>query len=134
MPAPLHSDAIGKLILRLTLGGLILFHGISKILHPDALEPITKSVAAMGLPAAFGYAVYLGEVLAPLLILLGLFARFGGLLVVINMIFAVLLYHTSQILTLSKTGGFGLELQAFYLLCGLTVAFLGSGRYAVRPD
>ncbi|HEX4325272.1 MAG TPA: DoxX family protein [Burkholderiales bacterium] len=130
----MQTDAIGKLVLRLALGGLILFHGVGKILHPESVEPIVKGVTAMGLPGAFAYAVYLGEVLAPLMILLGLFARFGGLLVVINMLFAVMLVHTSQLLTLSKSGGYGLELQTFYLLCGLTVALLGSGRYAVKPD
>jgi putative oxidoreductase len=130
----MQTDAIGKLILRLTLGGLILFHGIGKILHPDAVAPIVKNVAALGLPGAFGYAVYLGEVLAPLLILLGLYARIGGVLVTINMIFALVLVHSSQLLTLSKSGGYGLELQAFYLFGGLALAFLGSGRYAVRPD
>jgi len=130
----MQTDAIGKLILRLTLGALLLFHGVGKILHPDAVAPIVKNVAALGLPGVFAYAVYLGEVLAPVLILLGLFARLGGLLVVVNMIFALVLVHSSQLLTLSKSGGYGLELQAMYLFCGLAIAVLGSGRYAVRPD
>jgi len=134
MTIPFQSDALGKLILRLTLGGLILFHGVSKVLNPAAIDGISKNLATMGLPGAFGYAVYLGEVLAPLLILLGLYSRVGGLLVMINMIFAVLLNHTAQIMTLSKSGGWALELQGFYFLCGLTVFLLGSGRFAVKPD
>jgi len=134
MTIPFQSDALGKLILRLTLGGLILFHGVSKVLNPAAIDGISKNLATMGLPGAFGYAVYLGEVLAPLLILLGLYSRVGGLLVMINMIFAVLLNHTAQIMTLSKSGGWALELQGFYFLCGLAVFFLGSGRFAVKPD
>lgn len=128
------SDAIGKFILRLAVGGLILFHGFNKIMHPDAVAGIVKGVTGMGLPAFIGYAVYFGEVLAPLMILLGVFARVGGALVVINMIFAIGLVHTAQLLTLTKSGGYGLELQTFYLMCGLAVAFLGSGRYALRPD
>jgi len=134
MTIPFQSDALGKLILRLTLGGLILFHGVSKVLNPAAIDGISKNLATMGLPGAFGYAVYLGEVLAPLLILLGLYSRVGGLLVMINMIFAVLLNHTAQLMTLSKSGGWALELQGFYFLCGLAVFFLGSGRFAVKPD
>ncbi|HEY4374025.1 MAG TPA: DoxX family protein [Burkholderiales bacterium] len=130
----MQTDNIGKLILRLTVGVLILFHGIAKVLHPDMLAPIMKNVASLGLPGPFAYAVYLGEVLGPLLIILGVFARLGGVLVVINMIFALILSHTPQLLTLAKNGGYGLELQAFYLFCGLTVAILGSGRYAMRPD
>jgi putative oxidoreductase len=50
------------------------------------------------------------------------------------MIFALLLAHSAQLLTLSKTGGWALELQGFYLLTGLALFFLGSGRIAVKPD
>jgi len=88
----------------------------------------------MGLPAFVAYGVYFGEVLAPLLIIFGVMSRLGGLFIVINMVFAVLLVHTSQLLTLSKTGGWAVELQAFYLLGGLAIIFLGSGRLAIKPD
>jgi len=134
MPLPLQSDNLGKLILRLTLGGLLLFHGVGKILNPAAVEPIAKNLASMGLPGFLAYAVYAGEVLAPLMLILGIFSRIGGLLTVVNMIVAVMLVHTTQIFTLSKSGGWALELQAFYLFCGLAVFFLGSGRMAVKPD
>jgi len=134
MPLPLQSDAFGKLLLRLTLACLLLFHGIGKILHPEFVEPIVKGVSAMGLPGPFAYAVYIGEVIAPLMIFLGLYARIGGLIVAVNMVFAIVLVHTAQIFTLAKSGGWALELQGFYLLCGLVVFFLGSGRFAVKPD
>ncbi|HEX7647188.1 MAG TPA: DoxX family membrane protein, partial [Noviherbaspirillum sp.] len=39
-----------KLILRVTLGFLILFHGVSKILH--GVGPITGMVGSHGLPPA----------------------------------------------------------------------------------
>ena len=58
----------------------------------------------------------------------------GGLIIVINMLFAVLLVHTGDILALTEHGGWRLELQAFYLFGALAIAFLGSGKYAVRPD
>ncbi|HTQ76454.1 MAG TPA: DoxX family protein [Burkholderiales bacterium] len=135
MSYAVQGDAIGKLVLRLTLGGLILFHGVAKLLHADAaMGMITGRVTALGLPAFVAYGVYVGEVLAPLLLILGVFSRIGGLLVVVNMIFALVLVHTGQIFTLGKTGGWALELQGFYLLCGLTVLLLGSGKYAVKPD
>jgi len=135
MSYAVQGDAIGKLVLRLALGGLILFHGVAKILHPSgAMGMIGDRLAAMGMPGFVAYGVYVGEVLAPLLLILGLYARIGGLLVVVNMIFAVLLVHTSQIFTLGKQGGWALELQGFYLLCGLAVLLLGSGKYAVKPD
>lgn len=129
-----HNDAVGKLILRLTLGLLMLFHGVAKLLHPGSLEFINSQLTQLGLPTALAYGVYVGEVLAPLMIILGVFARYGGLIVVINMIFAIVLVHTGDLLALSDHGGWRLELQGFYLFCGLAIVFLGSGRMAVRPD
>ncbi|OGP86329.1 MAG: GntR family transcriptional regulator [Deltaproteobacteria bacterium RBG_16_58_17] len=134
MNYPFQNDAVGKLILRLTLGVLILFHGVSKILNPGYLDFIGKQLASIGLPAAIAYGVYFGEVLAPLMIILGVFSRVGGLLVVVNMVFAMVLAHSDQLLTLSKSGGWALELQGFYLFCGIAIFFLGSGRIAIKPD
>ena len=65
------------------------------------------------------------KTLAALLLILGFLTRIGGLLIVANMIFALVLVHSSQIFTLSKTGGWALELQGFYLFCGLAIYFLG---------
>lgn len=135
MKIPLPSDALGKLLLRLTLGILILFHGISKITHPaQTLNSIGNRLAALDLPAYIAYGVFVGEAVAPILIVLGIYSRVGGLLVVINMIFALLLVHRSQLLDLSNSGGWALELQGFYLLTGLALVFLGSGKIAVKPD
>jgi len=129
-----YLEEVGKLLLRLTVGILLLFHGIGKILNPGIVESIGSRLASDGWPASIAYGIYLGEVLAPLMIIFGVLARIGGLLVVINMVFAILLSHTAQLLTLSKSGGWALELQGLYLLCGIAIFFIGSGRMAVRPD
>jgi len=135
MEIPFQSDAWGKLVLRLTLGVLMAFHGFAKIVNPDrTLDFMGGLLTAAGLPAYLAYGVFIGEVLAPVLIVFGIFSRLGGLIVVINMIFAVLLAHSAQLLTLTKNGGWALELQGFYLLTGLALFFLGSGRFAVKPD
>ena len=135
MKMPLQSDALGKLILRLTLGLLLSFHGLSKIMNPArTMESMSGLLTTAGLPTYLAYGVFIGEVLAPILIVLGIYSRVGGLIVVINMIFAVLLVHTAQLLTLAKTGGWALELQGFYMLTGLALFLLGSGKIAVKPD
>jgi putative oxidoreductase len=134
MKYPLQSDDAGKLIVRLTVGGLMLFHGLSKILNPGSLGGMGGQLTAMGMPAIFAYGVYIGEVLAPLMVILGIFSRIGGLLVVANMIVAIVLVHAGQLFTLGKAGGWALELQGFYLFCGLAIYFLGSGKFAVKPD
>jgi putative oxidoreductase len=135
MNIPFKSDALGKLLLRLTLGLLMSFHGISKLTNPArTLESMNGLLAAAGLPTYLAYGVFIGEALAPILIILGIYSRIGGLIVVINMIFAVLLAHSAQLLTLTKTGGWALELQGFYMLTGLALFFLGSGKIAAKPD
>jgi putative oxidoreductase len=134
MAAPNLGDTLGKLLLRLTVGALMLFHGISKIVNPAYLQYIDKQVAAAGLPHFVAWGVFVGEVVAPVMVAAGVFSRVGGVIIAVNMGFAIYLAHMEQVFTLSKTGGWALELQAFYLLCGLAVAFMGSGRAALRPD
>ncbi|TFW08512.1 DoxX family protein [Oxalobacteraceae bacterium OM1] len=119
----------GKLVLRAALALLILFHGVSKLV--GGVGFITGMLAKTGLPPAIGYLVYIGEVVAPLLILFGVWTRAGALVVAINMIVAVLLVHTSQFFTLSQTGGWALELQGLYFAGALAIALLGAGRYSV---
>ena len=123
------SEDFGKLILRLALAAMILFHGLSKVIGGAGF--ITSLVAKAGLPPALGYLVYIGEVVAPLLILFGIWTRAAALVIVINMVVAILLVHTSQFFTLSKTGGWALELQGMYLVAALVIALIGAGRYSV---
>jgi len=124
-----RGDDLAKFLLVVTLGGLILFHGFAKIDRFHDYAP--NLVAKAGLPSALGYLVYVGEVLAPLLLILGLWTRPAALLVAINMIVAFLLVHTRQVFTLSNTGGWALELQAIYFITAVAVALLGAGRYSL---
>ncbi|HEY7978629.1 MAG TPA: DoxX family protein [Rhizomicrobium sp.] len=126
------TDDFGKLVLRLTLGGLLLCHGVHKIL--TGIDPIRDMIGAHHLPDYLAFGVYAGEVLAPVLIILGLFSRVGGALVVLNMIVAILLVHTGMLVGLNDQGGYVLETQAFYLFGGLAVALLGAGRIAVGGE
>jgi putative oxidoreductase len=103
-------------------------------MHPDTLNFIGTKLAGIELPEFLAYGVYVGEVLAPLMIIVGYSSRLGGVLVVINMLFAIVLMHGGDVFSLSPHGGWALELQGFYLFGGLAVALLGSGSYAFRPD
>jgi putative oxidoreductase len=120
---------IGKLILRLTVAGLILFHGINKIIHSIAW--MNGPLTAAHLPHFISYGVYIGEVVAPLLVILGLWTRIGALLIALNMVMAIGLEAWRLAPTINRGGGWGMELEAFYLLCAITIFFLGAGKYRV---
>ena len=122
------QEDLGKLILRVTVGGLLLLHGMHKLLN--GIAPIKAMVAAHGLPDAISYGVYLGEIVGPVMVILGLFSRIGAGLIVVNMIMAVVLSGASLV-GLNPMGGLGLELEAFYLFGALSVALLGAGRYSI---
>jgi putative oxidoreductase len=122
-------EDIGKLILRVTLGLLILLHGISKL--RGGIDFLTPMVQGIGLPPWIVYGVYIGEVLAPLMVILGAFARTGAFLIFTNMIFAIVLVHRSELFTMGKQGGWALELQGMFLFTALALVFLGPGRYAI---
>ena len=123
------TEDIGKLVLRLALGVLMLLHGISKVVN--GVDGIVGMVTGLGLPAAVAYGVYLGEVVGPLLVIVGLYTRVGALLIAGNMLFALLLAHRAELFTLAPSGGWALELQAMFLFGAVAVLLLGAGRFSV---
>ena len=124
-----QADDAGKLVLRVTVGVLVLLHGIAKIANgPDHILGLMEKI---GMPPELGYAVYIGEVIAPVLLIVGLFTRPAALIVAINMIVAIYLVHMNELFALGKTGGWALELQGMFLFGALAVALLGAGRYSV---
>ncbi len=123
------GDDAGKLVLRVVLGVLLLIHGISKL--QSGVGWMEGLLANHGLPAFLAYGAYVGEVLAPVLLILGLFTRLAGLIVVGLMTMAVLLVHTGELFMLNKSGGWQLELQAFFFFNAIVVMLLGAGRYSL---
>lgn len=121
---------LGKLLLRVALAMLVILHGIAKL--KAGLEPIEGMLAAHGLPAFLAYGALVGEVLAPLLVLFGFYARIGAGIIVVNMLFAFALVHLAQLGQLNEQGGWAVELQAMYLAAAIAVVLLGPGRYALN--
>lgn len=123
------SDDLGKLVLRVVLAALILFHGVAKLIN--GVGSIAGMLEKAGLPPALAYLVFVGEVLAPLLMILGAWTRLAAILIIGNMIVAVGLVHMAELFTLNKTGGWALELQGMFLFAAVAVALLGAGRYSL---
>ena len=115
----------GVLLLRFTVAGLMLFHGIAKL--RNGIGGIEGLLQQHGVPAEFAYVVFIGEIIAPLLVIAGVWVRAAALVIAINMLVAVALAHPAQLLALGRSGGYALELQAFFFLSALTVAWLADG-------
>jgi putative oxidoreductase len=127
--APSPRFDLGRLILRLVVGVLMLLHGIGKL--SGGVDYILGVVNKAGLPAPLAYLVYVGEVVAPILLIVGLWTRAAAIVVVVDIAFAVALVHLGQFFTLNQAGGWSLELQGMYFFGALAIAFLGAGRYSL---
>ena len=123
-------DDIGKLILRLTLGILMLLHGIAKLRY--GVSGIEGMVSSQGLPGFLAYGVFVGEVIAPLMVIAGWNTRIGGAIMALNMIIAITLAHSTQLFAIGKQGGWELELQGFFLFTAVTVALIGPGKFSLN--
>jgi putative oxidoreductase len=124
------NDSIGRLLLRVVLGGLILLHGIAKM--QGGVGGISGMVAAAGLPSFVAYGVYVGEVIAPAMLIIGWYSRLGASLIAISMLFAIGLAHRGDLLALNNAGGWALELQGMFLFTAIALAIMGPGRFAIN--
>src|SRR5512146_2036707 len=114
----MKSDDMGKLSLRMAAGGILLFHGIFKLTH--GVDWIKGPLAAHGLPGFLAYGAYVGEILAPILIILGYRTRVAALVVVFDILMAIFLVLRQQIFAVKEMGGgWAIEIEAFLILASL---------------
>jgi putative oxidoreductase len=123
------QDNLGKLIVRLAVAGLLLLHGIAKLKH--GVGWMSGPLAAAGLPAFLAYGSFLGEIIAPLLAIVGKWTRLAGLVIAGDLAFAIMLVRRGDVLTIGQGGGWAIELEMLFLLGGIALFFLGSGRYSI---
>lgn len=123
------NDDLGKLVLRVSVGLLMLLHGIAKV--QGGVGGISGMLAGHGLPGFLAYGVYLGEVVGPVLVIIGLFTRVGAMLMVGNMLVAVALAHMDELFSMGQMGGWALETQGLFLFGSVAIALLGAGRLSV---
>ncbi len=126
-----HED-FGKLLLRLTVGGLMLFHGLHKLFN--GVDGVQGLLAAHGLPGFIAYGALAGEVVAPILIILGILTRPAALGLAITMVVAWLLVGVDKTFLLDKTGAWAIESLVYFIVGSLAVACLGAGRYSLAKN
>lgn len=121
----------GVLILRISIGFLMLLHGIAKL---KGLGFIVGFLDGKWLPSFLAYGVYVTEIIAPILILIGFRTRFASLVFAFGALIAILLAHSSDIFSLNDYGGWAIELIALYLFGAVSLFFMGAGKYAVSTN
>lgn len=126
-----HEDG-GRFLLRLTVGGLMLFHGLHKLF--DGIDGISGMLVAKGLPGFIAYGVLIGEVVCPILIILGVLTRPAALVLAFTMVVAWLMVGMGKTGALDATGAWAIESLVYFFVAAIAVAMLGAGRYSVAPS
>lgn len=125
----LINDNLALLLLRLAVGGMMLLHGIHKLVGGHGF--IEGKLIEAGLPGFLWLGVPVGEVLAPILMIIGYKTRISSLVVAITMAMSIYLVFMSKIFTLNENGGWIIELNVLYLVGALAIFLQGPGNYAI---
>jgi putative oxidoreductase len=121
---------LGKLILRVTLGILILLYGFHKVKY--GLGHIPHTLNAHGLPPFFAYGLYISEIIAPLMIIIGLYTRPAAGIIALSMMIAIFLTHSARLTALNSSGGAVIGLEYMFLASALCIMLIGAGRYSLN--
>jgi putative oxidoreductase len=124
-----YQPDIAKLFLRVSLGVLILFHGVHKLIY--GVSGIKALLHAHGWSEFLAYGVYFGELIAPIFIILGLYARLASSVLAVNMLMAIYLAYGFS-LSISQYGALSWERPFIFFVMSVLVVLLGSGKYAVN--
>ncbi len=125
------NNDLGLLILRITIGFLMLLHGIAKL---KGVSFIGGMLQESGLPSFLAYGVYITEIVAPILLIIGYRTRLAALAFAFGALFAILLAHSADIFSLSKYGGWEVELLGLYLFGAIALFFTGGGKFALSSN
>lgn len=122
------KNDIGLLILRLSVGVMMLLHGISKLFN--GLGGIQSILASNNMPEFLSYGVLIGEVVAPIFIIVGLRTRLSAAVMAFNCFFAWFLVHRGELFSIGAQGGWAVELLGLFFFSSLTLMFTGGGKYS----
>jgi putative oxidoreductase len=131
MPNTATTTPYAALLLRLSLGVLLLAHGAWLKLGVFGLAGTMGFFGSIGYPPVLGAAVAFGETLAGLALIAGVGVRVASLAMVPVMAGATLV-HAGNGWLFSAAGG-GWEFPALLVVLFLVQAGLGAGAHALRP-
>lgn len=123
---------IGLLLLRISIAFTMLIYGISKLNF--GIEYINGLLEQYGLPTFLGYGVFVGEIIAPILIIIGFRTKLAGLVFAINCLVAILMDRLTDVFTLNEHGGWSIGLIFIYMMFGIAMFFMGAGKCALSTN
>lgn len=126
------SNDLALLILRIGTGSLMLFHGIHKALYGH--DYIKSLLSQKGLPNIFWIGVPIAEIIAPILLILGIFTRISTLLIAFVMLFSIYLAFGLEGFTINDYGGLTAEFNIFFVFVGVALFLLGPGKYRLGKN
>jgi len=121
------TNDIAKLILRFSVGVMVLFHGFDKVIN--GIDGVKQLTVSAGFLEFLAYSVFIGEVVVPIFMILGAYARAASL---VNMAVAIFLAYGNSLFSLGKHGAPVFELPFLYLVMSILIFMLGSGKYAIN--
>ncbi len=125
----MYNQDLAKLLLRLTSGGILLFHGVHKVfVEIDHVKVIVKNA---GLPEVLAYGNIVGEFVAPIFVLLGFKTRIAAAIIAFNMLLSVLIGHRDIMFSINDYGGWMIETNVLYMMTAVVLFFTGAGRYSL---
>jgi putative oxidoreductase len=125
----MYNQDLAKLLLRLTCGGILLFHGIHKVfVEIDHVKVIVRNA---GLPEFFAYGNIIGEFVAPIFVLIGFKTRIAAAIIAFNMLMSVLIGHRDIMFSINDYGGWMIETNVLYMMTAVVLFFTGAGRYSL---
>jgi putative oxidoreductase len=125
----LTNTNYGALITRLSLGGILLSHGLLKVLV-FTIPGTVGYFASLGLPAIAAYLTIFAEIAGGTAILLGLYSRLASLFS-IPLLLGALWAHAGNGWVFNSEGG-GWEFPLLLVLLAVAVTLQGSGPFALR--
>lgn len=130
-PSP-RTAAYGTALLRISLGGLFLVHGVTKLLVFTPAGTVAY-FQTLGLPAALAYVSMTLELGLGVCLVLGTYARWLALLGVPLLLGTIVAVHGANGFGFSNPGG-GWEYPALWTVLLVVQALLGDGAFALKPS
>lgn len=129
MGRKLTATDLPKIILRVIVGAVFVYHGTLKVLN--GMEGFVAYVGALGIPfpRIGSYLVMATEILGGVALILGIFARWATLPLIAVMIVAII--------KVTGKNGFnvfdkGYEYNLVLIACLAVIFFQGSGRFSIK--